>query len=341
MIYGLRVGLMFGPQHRLAPGPRQGGVFFIGNGPKRPIRILIGLTLPERFLERYPTMFRTDLKTGVVCQADRPGRSVGRRTPSGPLSFEEIPLGSLQRDSHDHAPCSTRPRWGLCTTTRSRGGSSEGRDRPLRVRSGNRSVLGIIHVPGLPVRGRVSDPGRCSSLAGASGHARGSSTAGTNPEDLTIRPAEHGRKTAIGSSGRDPGLEGSPVPRSRSWRGCDRGAGLLGGTLARHRPRRDQPIRHGCLPHIRSHGRTIGRPHEESSPAPVAGGGAQPLHLQGDRSARCRPVPGRVFEPSTRGGTADRRSHAGTTPPSRVLHPGRFDQIIPPLEPFPLAGVVT
>ena len=291
-------------------------------------------------------MFRTDLKTGVVCQADRPGRSVGRKTPSGPLSFEEIPLGPLQRDSHDHAPRSTRPRWGLRTTTRSRGGSSEGRDRPLRGRSGSRSALGIIHVPGLPVRGRVSDPGRWSPLAGASGYARGSSPAGTNPEDLTIGPGGHGRKPATRSSGWDPGLEGSPVPPTRPWRGSDRGAGLLGGTLARHRPRRDQPIRSGCLPDIRNHGRSIGRPQEESSPAPVAGGGAQPLHLQGDRPqgdrpVGCRPVPGRVSESSTRGRAADRRSHAGTTPPSRVLHPGRFDQIIPPLEPFPPAGVVT
>ncbi len=196
-------------------------------------------------------MFRTDRQTGGVL-------STGwLATPAPDVSPASSVL--LLRARHDHAPRSTRSRWRLHQADRPGGRSPA--DRHPRVRVG--------------------------SARWPSHHRSGSTRLGSASPSHLVRPGRGGG----GSCGRAPCVEssrvlafdrqpgaGPAVLRSPSRPGRRAKRSIRSGGRGGHRPSRDQSQRSGVQSTLRRHHRTFHR----SSPAPVAGGGASPLHLRGD-----------------------------------------------------------
>ena len=242
-------------------------------------------------------MIRTESKTGVVWGQ------------SAPRSSDRIPFGTLQRDSHDHAPRSTRPRWRLRQADHSPGRSAHGRDHRIRTGPGHQSE------GGRPGPANV-DHAQGSSLV------RACRPGGVGPGWWPRRPASRtpasrtpeSRTPGAGRAGcgghfvfdsvmpeSDPPIDSACVSRTDASNRRGGIAGLLHRTTPRHRSGRDQPFRHPGVDTVRRSilGLAV---RSKSSPAPVAGGGASPLRLPGDRSrpARCP--------------EADRGGTSGTTP---------------------------
>lgn len=228
-------------------------------------------------------MFRTESKTEVVW------------SETAARSSEHISSGTLQRDSHDHAPRSTRPRRRLRQANHSPGRSTDGRDHRLFTGPGHQSEGGrpgsasVDHAEGTSLV-RARPAGRDGS-----GWRRRRRLDPRRPGAITSLPV--GSFLAECDLAVDrPGLSRADASDPR-----DRPGSLVLRATSRHRSGRDQSNRHPRLHAVRWTTPSIAGG-SKSSPAPVAGGGASPLRLPGDRSrpARCPEV--------------DRGGPPGTTP---------------------------
>ena len=277
-------------------------------------------------------MFRTDTQTG----------SVWRQAALLPIvgTAVGIPFGPLQRDSHDHAPCSTRPRWRLRTTTRPRRRSSEGRDHALLLGPWcQRPCLPLDVLAWFLRRDSVQMPDPAASLARARGVSRRRNPGRQTPRKRTRlrRSSPSSRRRQIGWANFDCGIKGEAIPHGSSSVRRDPGSGFFGGTTPRHRPRRDQPFCPGRLPEPAGCSRSVVRMEECSSPAPVAGGGARPLHLLGDRWCATQ-----HSQPLAAGCRAsDRRSHARAASSPHVICKRCIQPILTFFDHFLHAGVAT
>ena len=277
-------------------------------------------------------MFRTDDQTGTV-QGWRDLLPI--TAPIIRCSF-----GPLQRHDHDHAPCSTRPRWRLRSKARAGGRPPQGRHPRLRDRSRPEPRYRFQPQPqpqpqSEPRHRRLVDgPGRqprpSASLARPAGLC--GSHDGDRPPVVIGPPRPDSFQSSIrGTIGTRPSVfacpcdsavEGPSAPCAVAARRCGPGSRVVGGTIPRDRPGRDQSKRTDRLedapvPRGASSSpglRVVTEPC--SSPAPVAGGGAPSLHLLGDRPPARRDLP------------TDRRGDAGTAPPPYVDRRHRCESIV-------------
>ena len=245
-------------------------------------------------------MFRTDSQTGHVW------------SHAGLRSFVGIQFGTLQRDSHDHAPRSTRPRWRLRQTTGPRRRSLQGRHRRLRLGFGTLPSVASVWTPlGPDTMPSVAwpPPARPRPIG-----CRGRRRVGALRSEASV--GNIGFKSATA----DFHHHGKVLAGPRGYEGCRGGSGIHGGTNARHRPRRDQPFSPACIPVGSAPGPAGHGCRGGSSPAPVAGGGAIPLHLLGDWPRKRVDHSGPIGCRTTHRGS---RSRATATP-----HTGRLRHVL-------------
>ena len=188
-------------------------------------------------------------------------------------------------------------------------------------------------------RDSVQMPGPAASLARAHGASRRGNPGRQNPRKRNRLPrsSPSSRRGQIGWANFDCGIKGEAIPHASSSVRCDPGSGFFGGTTPRHRPRRDQPFCPGRLPEPTGCSRSIVRMEECSSPAPVAGGGAPPLRLLGDRwcgTPRSQPLAAGCR-------ASDRRSHARAASSPNVICKPCIHPILTFFDHFLHAGVAT